>query len=355
MLAVLDAAGNPSSVHGEGRRARAIVEESREAVARLVCARPEDVVFTSGGSEAANAVIRSGFDVIAFAGIEHDCVRQAALATGARIVELPVSADGVIEAGGLDRALAHLDAAGSQILVSLQLANNETGVIQAVGDLAHRAKARGAVVLTDAVQAAGRMTIDVRRLGADAVVLSAHKLGGPKGVGAIVTPGPWAVTPLVRGGGQERGRRAGTENVAGIASFGAAARAAVRDLDRTTGMARMRDRMVKDARRATPDVILIAEGVERLPNTALIAWPEAKAETLVMALDLEGIAVSAGSACSSGKVGKSATLEAMRVPMAIRDSAIRVSLGWSTTEDDIECFLAAWQRVTERMERRRVA
>ncbi len=351
MLDALEASGNPSSVHAEGRAARAIVEDARETVARLAGARAGDVMFTSGGTEAANTVIRSGFDAIAFAGIEHDCVRQAALATGARIVELPVDADGLIEGEAIDR----LDAATGRMLVCLQYANNETGVIQPVAQLAARAKAKGAHVLVDAVQAAGKIEIEVKALSADAVILSAHKLGGPKGAGAIVTTGGWTPAPLVRGGGQERGRRAGTENVAGIAGFGAVARVALRDLDDMSRIASLRDRLVDGARGLTPDAVLVAEGAPRLANTALLAWPEAKAETLVMALDLEGAAVSAGAACSSGKVGNSATLAAMGLPATIRDSAIRVSLGWTTTDEDIERFLAAWAAVTARMEKRRVA
>lgn len=351
MLAAFETSGNPSSVHAEGRAARAIIEEAREDVARLAGARAADVIFTSGGTEAVNTVIRSGFDAIAFAGIEHDCVRQAALATGARIVELPVDADGLIEGEAIDR----LDAATGRMLVCLQYANNETGVIQPVAELAARAMAKGAHVLVDAVQAAGKIEIEIRALSADAVILSAHKLGGPKGAGAIVTSGAWTPSPLIRGGGQERGRRAGTENVAAIAGFGAAARTALRDLGDMKRIAGLRDRLVDGTRDLTPSALLIAEHAPRLANTALIAWPDAKAETLVMALDLEGIAISAGAACSSGKVGKSATLVAMGLAPAIRDSAIRVSLGWSTTDEDIERFLAAWAAVTARMEKRRVA
>jgi cysteine desulfurase len=354
MLAALEAVGNPSSVHAEGRAARAIVEEAREDVARLVAARPEHVVFTSGGSEAVTTVIRSGFDGIASAGVEHDCVRHAALATGARLAELPVSADGLIDIDGLERGLDSLDARNPK-LVCLQLANNETGVLQPVGVLAARAKARGAIVLSDAVQAAGKVPIDSAHLGADAITLSAHKLGGPKGVGAIVTTGAWTPAPLMRGGGQERGRRAGTENVAGIAGFGAACRVALAELDRMPRIGCMRDRLIACVRAATPEVVVIAERAPRLPGTALMAWPGVKAETLVMALDLEGIAVSAGAACSSGKVGRSATLAAMQMPHDVADAAVRVSLGWSSSEDDIERFRAAWARVTERMVKRRVA
>lgn len=355
MLAALEASGNPSSVHAEGRAARAIVEAARVQVATLVGALPENVVFTSGGTESINTVLAQGHDLVAIAGIEHDSVRQAARSHGARIAELPVSVDGLIDPDGLDRALDGNDRGRGRVLVALQLANNETGVVQDAARLAERARSRGAQVLVDAVQAAGKLPVDAASLAADAIVLSAHKLGGPKGAGAIVVRNGFAVERLLHGGGQERGQRSGTENVAGIAGFGAAATAALRDLADMPRIEQLRDRLVDGLRQLTPDTILVGASAPRLPNTAMIAWSEAKAETLVMALDLEGVAVSAGAACSSGKVGKSATLEAMGLPPSIRESAIRVSLGWSTTEQDIERFLTAWARVSERLEKRRVA
>lgn len=352
MLAALDVIGNPSSVHSEGRAARAIIEDARETVAALVSASPKNVIFTSGGTEAVNTVVSGGYDHIALAGIEHDCVRQAVRASEASIKTVQITADGLVLPDALRRSLAECH---GKTLICIQAANNETGVLQDVTGLAAIADEADAVLMSDVVQAVGKVAVDMSGPGADVIVLSAHKLGGPKGVGAIVVRDGLAVGRLLHGGGQERGRRAGTENVAGIAGFGAAATAALGDAGRMDGIAQMRDRLIDGVRGLTPDARLIGEGASRLANTALMSWPEAQAETLVMALDLEGIAISAGAACSSGKVGASATLAAMGMPPAIRDSAIRVSLGWSTTDEDIERFLTAWAAVTARMEKRRVA
>lgn len=344
VIAALELAGNPSSVHGEGRSARAVIEAAREDVAALVGARIEDVVFTSGGSEAANTVVRSGFDVIAMAGIEHDSVREAALASGARIVELAVDGNGLIDGDHMDRSLAELGAERGRVLVCLQLANNETGVIQPVAGLAARARSHGAVVLTDAVQAAGKVPVSFADLGVDAMVVSAHKLGGPKGVGAIVAGPAVRLVPLVRGGGQERRRRAGTENVAGIAGFGATARAARSSLDRMVALGGMRNRLEREILAATPGVRMIGAGAGRLPNTSCLAMPGRAAETQVIRFDLAGFSVSSGAACSSGKVGRSQVLAAMGLgPDAA--SAVRVSLGWSTTDDEITRFVAAWTEI----------
>ena len=349
ILAALEATGNPSSVHAEGRRARAIVEAAREAVAALVSARPEDVVFTSGGTEACHAVIAAGWDTIALAPVEHAAVTAPTQRSGAMIVTLDVSSDGIVDLAGLDR----LGQATGRTLLALQLANNETGVLQPEVDAA--ARAAGSMMFSDVTQAAGKIPVDLTRLGADALALSAHKLGGPKGVGALVLRTGFALGVEMQRGGQERGRRAGTENVAGIAGFGAAARAALRDLADRDRIAALRDRLASAVRALTPEVVVIGEAAPRLPNTVSLSWPRAKSETLVMALDLEGVAVSAGAACASGKVGSSTTLEAMGLSAAIRDSAIRVSLGWSTTPEDIDRFLAAWARVSERLEQRRAA
>lgn len=352
MHEALDAAGNPSSVHAEGRKARAIVERAREAVAALVGADPKNVVFTSGGTEAASTVVASGYDHVVWAGIEHACVRQAIEARGLFGSSVPVTADGLISADALSRSLRECPKGA---LVCVQAANNETGVVQDLSAMAEIAGVADATLFSDAVQAAGKVAVDMRRPGPDVIALSAHKIGGPKGVGALVMRDGIAVERLLHGGGQERGRRSGTENVAGIAGFGAAATAALGEVGRMDATTRMRDRLVGGVHRLTPGAILVGESAPRLPNTAAIAWTEAKAETLVMALDIEGVAVSAGAACSSGKVGRSATLAAMGLAPAISDSAIRISLGWSTTDEDIERFLAAWARVGERLEKRRVA
>lgn len=344
MIAALELAGNPSSIHSEGRSARAVIEDARAEVAALAGGKPADVVFTSGGSEAANTVIRSGFDLILRAGVEHDCVREAASVSGARIVELPVDRDGIVALKSVETALDSFKSGRSRVLLCLQLANNETGVIQPIAAIAAVAKARGVTVFVDAVQAAGKIPMVFMDLGADAIALSAHKFGGPKGVGAVVVRPDWAVAPLVRGGGQEGRRRAGTENVVGIAGFGAAARAARGAIGQMAGLAALRDRLEREVMVLTPSVEVIGAGVSRLPNTSCLVKPGASAETQVIRFDLAGIALSSGAACSSGKVGKSPVLSAMgRTGQA--GEAIRVSLGWTTTEDDITRFAAAWTMI----------
>ncbi len=341
-VAALDVTGNPSSPHAEGRRARAIVEDAREQVAALVGARPAEVVFTSGGTEANNAVLSAGWDTIVVAGVEHDSVLAPARASGARIVDLAVDRNGVVRADGLGSSAP---GAAGRALLSIQLANNETGVLQPVAELAAAAKAQGLFVHTDAVQAAGRVAIDLRKLGADCLTLSAHKIGGPKGIGALVIDERESLPAFIKGGGQERRRRAGTENVAAIAGFGAAAAAAQRDLAQVESVRALRDALEARLKAISPSAVAIGGEVARLPNTTCVALPGATAETLVIAFDLAGVAVSAGAACSSGKVGASKVLAAMGVDGDLARAAVRVSLGWSTTEADIEAFIAAWSKV----------
>jgi cysteine desulfurase len=344
--AALDVVGNPSSPHAEGRRARAIVEDAREEVAALIGAKGAEVVFTSGGTEANNWVLARGWETIRLAGIEHDSVRAPARSSGARVVELPVDVNGVVGTAALDAGMER--AAGACTLMSLQMANNETGVLQPVAEMAAIAKTRGMAVHTDAVQAAGRIAVDFRALGVDFLSLSAHKLGGPKGIGALVIREGASLSPLIAGGGQERRRRAGTENVPGIAGFGAAARAAGRELAAMDRVRALRDRLEAEVRAVAPAAQVIAAGAERLPNTACIALPGASAETMVIAFDLAGVAVSAGAACSSGKVGASHVLSAMGVAPALARAAIRVSLGSGSTEADVAAFVEAWSRLAAR-------
>jgi cysteine desulfurase len=360
MLAALDVTGNPSSPHSEGRRARAIVEDAREEVAALVRARPAEVVFTSGATEANNTVLAGGWTTILLAGIEHDSVLAPArrLAQGAKshVLDLAVGPSGVVAIESVAERAGEMDAGGAgRALLSLQLANNETGVVQPVADAAAVARSCGASVHTDAVQAAGRMAVNFRALGVDYLSLSAHKLGGPKGVGALVIRDGAALPAFVAGGGQERRRRAGTENVPAIAGFGAVARAAARDLEAMERVRALRDRVEAEAVAIAPAAVVIGAGAERLPNTTSLALPGASAETLVIALDLAGVAVSAGAACSSGKVGPSHALEAMGIEPALARAAIRVSLGWSSTERDVAAFAEAWARVTARQRQRAVA
>ena len=350
-IAALDVVGNPSSPHAHGRNARAVVEDAREQVAALVGARPAEVVFTSGGTEANNAVLAAGWDMIVLSGVEHVSVLAPARAGKARVVEMPVARNGVVR---MDASIA-ADTAAGRSLLSLQMANNETGVIQPVAEVAAAAKAQGFFVHTDAVQAVGRIPVDLRELGVDYLTLSAHKIGGPKGVGALVIHERASLPTFISGGGQERRRRAGTENVAAIAGFGAAANAAQRDLARMKQVAALRDRLEGQVRAITPDAVMIGAEAARLPNTTNIGLAGANAETLVIALDLAGVAVSAGAACSSGKVGTSHVLEAMGFEKTVARAAIRVSLGWSSTERDVTAFVEAWGGVAARRRERAVA
>ena len=353
MLAALDVVGNPSSPHAEGRRARAIVEDAREQVAALLGARASEVVFTSGGTEGNNAVLAAGWNKILLAGIEHDSVLAPARNSRARLVDLPVDDDGVVVREELSRALA--SASEGPALLTLQLANNETGVLQPVAGVAAEAKQHGLAVHTDAVQAAGRVPIDVASLGVDYLTVSAHKLGGPQGTGALVFRGRRALSPLISGGGQERRRRAGTESVATIAGFGAAAQAARRELAQMARVGRLQAWLESQVRSITPEAIIIAEGAARLPNTTDLALPGASAETLVIQFDLAGIAISAGAACASGKVGASHVLAAMGLSAELAGAAIRISLGHGSTQADVARFLDAWTHLAAKRRPRAVA
>ena len=335
MAEALAMTGNPSSVHRFGRHARRKIEAAREAVAALAGARPERVVFTSGGTEANNlALAGTGRTRILVSAGEHDSVLNA-VPEAARI---PLTGAGLIEPAALD---ARLGESETPALVSIMLANNETGAIQPLAELARVARTHGALVPCDAVQAAGKLPLDLEALGVDLISLSAHKLGGPPGVGALVLAADLEIAPLLRGGGQERGRRAGTENLPGIVGFGAAARAARAGLDKAAALADLRDQLERGLRQLVPEIRIFAEAAPRLANTCCFAAPGFAAETQVMALDLAGVAVSAGSACSSGKVAPSQVLAAMGAGAAAA-AAIRVSLGWTSEAADIERFLEAW-------------
>ncbi len=343
MAAALAECGNASSVHRFGRLARRAVESAREEVAALVGALPRQVVFTSGGTEANNLALRAigaGRRLIVSA-VEHDSVLRAV--PGAELV--PVDARGEADLAALQ---AMLERDPRPALVAIMLANNETGAIQPVAPAAHVARAHGALVHCDAVQAAGKMQIDIARLGVDTLALSAHKFGGPQGIGALVVGDTVDVRPLVMGGGQERGWRAGTENVAAIRGFGVAARLAAADLPAMQALAALRDDMERQLLRAAPEAVVMAPGAGRLPNTSCIALPGVTAETQVMALDLAGVAVSAGSACSSGKVRPSHVLRAMGVGPELAANAIRISLGWRTAPGDIDHLVDAWTALRAR-------
>jgi cysteine desulfurase len=345
--------GNPSSVHAEGRAARRLVEQAREQVARLAGARRAEVIFTSSGTEA-NALALTPLietasekrprDRLYMSAIEHSSVRAGGRFPREAIEDLPVDAEGRLDLAGLTQALTR----ASRPLVSVMLANNETGVVQPIAQAAALVHAAGGLLHVDAVQAAGRITCDIDALGADLLTLSAHKIGGPKGIGALIRAREDVhfADPLIRGGGQERGMRAGTENVGGIAAFGAAAAAAVaQGASEAAAMLVLRNRLEAGLKALTPQAVIFGESAARLPNTTLFAFPGMKAETAVIAFDLEGVAVSSGAACSSGKVQPSHVLAAMGVSPALTQAAVRVSLGWATTERDIERFLDAWRKL----------
>ena len=355
--AALELTGNPSSVHGEGRAARHAIERAREQVVALAGADARNVIFTSGGTEA-NALALSPavqtaddkrpFERLLVSAIEHPSVLAGGRFDPARVEQVPANADGAIDLMALAQRLEAL--AGQRVLVSLMAANNESGVIQPVREAADIVHRHGGMLHADAVQAAGRIALDIAALGADLLTLSAHKIGGAKGAGALIkrSENIHFADPLIRGGGQERGNRAGTENVAAIAAFGAAAAAmTANSATEIAQMMRLRDRLESSLRTATPEAVIFGAGAARLPNTTLVASPGAKAETLVIAFDLDGVAVSSGSACSSGKVAPSHVLAAMGVEPALARGAIRVSTGPATTEAEIDRFLNVWQTLNK--------
>ena len=353
MVAALDVTGNPSSPHSEGRRARAIIEDARDKVARLVGAKPADVVFTSGATEANNAVLAGGWERILVGATEHDSVLAPARKSGAWLLDIPVDAQGVVRRERLWAALA--ESAGARALLSLQLANNETGVLHPLAECADLARQHRLAIHSDVVQGAGRVPIDIAALGVDYLSLSAHKIGGPKGSGALVLREGARLPSLLTGGGQERARRAGTENVVGIAGFGAAAEAALGEVRAMERVRRLRDALEREARAIAGEAIVIGAGADRLPNTSCLAVPGTRAETLVIALDLAGVAVSAGAACSSGKVSASHVLGAMGLSRDVAAAAVRVSLGPTTTERDLWVFLTAWAEAVGKRRSRAVA
>ena len=417
MLAALDLEGNPSSVHAEGRAARAVIEAAREEVAALVGAAPSQVIFTSGGTEANNMALepsvlrhfrlasearmdgaraeKAGLEngaeleepggLALVSAIEHASVRAGGQFMADELIPIPANEAGEITPAAMqatvERVLDHIiggagdDGAGDEdeaagrdgeweedddplFLASVMLANNETGVKQPVRELTEICHQAGGLMHTDAVQAAGKMPVDFAALGVDLMSLSAHKLGGPKGVGALILKDDEILEHawLLTGGGQENRRRAGTENLAGIAGFGAAAKAAREALDSETERWRALQEQLETAlKKIAPEVVIFGAAAERLPNTTCFAIAGMRAETLLMQLDLAGIAVSAGSACSSGKLAPSEVLAAMGVSEELARAAIRISFGWSTDKADIETFLRVWEQQYVRFRARRPA
>ena len=348
--------GNPSSVHAEGRAARAAIEVARVKVAKLVGARAEDVIFTSGGTEA-NALALAAQAGEAWhcymSAVEHPSVLSGGRLYRETTTTIPVTSQGVVDLDALASELEKHRPVGWRPLVSLMAANNETGAIQPVAEAAKIVHEAGGLLHSDAVQAAGRVPLDICALGSDMLSLSAHKIGGPKGVGALVLRERVHVEPLLKGGGQERRRRAGTENASGIVGFGVAAELAAADLAKVPEIAKLRDDLEAGALASAPDAVVLSSRVPRLPNTTCLAVPGAKAETLVIGLDLAGVAVSSGSACSSGKVEASHVLSAMGVAPELAQGAIRVSLGFATSNTDIQAFLRAFGELINRLKQSR--
>jgi len=351
MEAAFNISGNPSSVHSEGRAARKLIEDARSAIAAAVGADQRNIVFTSGGTEA-NALAlgpglcRAGGEPVQrliVSAIEHPSVLAGGRFAQGAIQVAPVLPSGVFDL----TSLAGLLESGPPALVSVMLANNETGAIQPIPEVAALVHGAGGVLHVDAVQAFSKMPINIKALGADILTVSAHKVGGPKGIGAVVaSAGIEGLHALIRGGGQEQGRRAGTENVAGIAGFGAAVRAAIGAMDVDAPRMKALQERLEIGLRNHPGTVIFSDAVSRLPDTTLVSAPGLKAETAVIGFDLEGIAVSSGSACSSGKVQPSHVLQAMKADPALLQGAIRLSLGWDTTEADIDRCLEAWIKLS---------
>ena len=372
MLRVMDMPGNPSSIHAEGRALKGEIERARASVAKLVGAPFErgyerNVYFTSGATEAANWALgdRPCGELawtVCMTAAEHPCLLEACPPADETCM-VPVLTDGTVDPDVWDETLnphyRGYERATGCVTAVVQLANSETGVLHDVQHVADNVHWWQWTLVCDAVQGAGRIDLFERTRDAGIVFMSAHKIGGPRGVGAIIVrddtnlPMPMLHRPMLRGGGQERNKRAGTENVVGIAGFGAAAEAALRDLDDMPRIRAMRDRLedgLRDlSRRHGATLHIFGEGAERLPNTSCFAVEGVEAQTALMGLDLDGFAVSSGSACSSGKVGHSHVLAAMGVPDDVAACALRVSLGWTNEEDDIPAFLAAYDRIVSRV------
>lgn len=341
MRVAMDVEGNASSVHREGRAARKFLDDSREAIARELGAIAPMIVFTSGGSEANNLAIKGApIERLLISGIEHPAVIESAKSARMPAELIPVTSEGIVDVEALSKMLE-----GPKALVSVMLANNETGVIQPIREIVALAQNHGALVHTDAVQAFGKMPVNFGLLGVDMMTISAHKIGGPTAIGALVVRDGLALEPLVHGGGQELRRRAGTENLVGIAGFAAAAR------EKHLNVTALRNQLEE----AFESAVIFGKHAPRLSNTAYFAHPGMSAETLLMNFDLEGIAVSSGSACSSGKVTKSHVLTAMGVAPELAKGAIRVSLGWNTTAEHIEHFISVWRRLLARHKSREAA
>ena len=363
--AAFDLCGNASSIHAEGQAARAVIETARAEVAAFVGVAPKNVFFTSGGTEALNLALtphfavrdeKKPFDLLLAGAGEHPAVLSGHRFAPSQLELAGLTPQGVLDLESLNAAVARAHAGGRRIMLAIQAANNETGVIQPVAAAAEMVHAVGGLVVCDAVQAAGKIACDALRLGADAIVLSAHKFGGPQGVGALClrSDACHIRAPLLRGGGQERGCRAGTENVAGIAGMAAAIGAGrARQADEAATLANWRRKIEGEISRIEREAVFFGRGAERLPNTSCFALPSIQAQVLLISLDLGGVAVSSGSACSSGKVQPSHVLRAMDIEPELARGAIRVSLGWDSRQEDCMAFLEVLERTVRRLKARR--
>lgn len=357
LVSALDLSGNPSSVHKEGRGVRAAVEAARRDVAALVGGQASHVVFTSGATEAANLVLSPRFKMgrapltvshLYVSAIEHPAIREGGRFDKSAMTEVPVTAHGMLDIEALGHLLSQHDRASGLPMVALMLVNNETGIVQPVKETAQLVHAAGGLLVVDAVQAVGRIAVDIDALDADFLIVSSHKIGGPKGAGALISRGEVMMPlPLIHGGGQEKGHRSGTENTLSIIGFGVAAKeTAVMQETESARLATLRARLEDGMRANAPDVIIHGAGVTRVGNTTFFTLPGLKSETGQIAFDIEGIALSAGSACSSGKVGESHVLTAMGQDPKL--GALRISLGHATTEDDIEKAVEAFGKIAGR-------
>lgn len=362
MIAAMECPGNPSSVHREGQMARRIVNRGRDSVARLLGAKPAHVTFTSGATEAASHLLtpdyvmgRSSLTVskLYLSAVEHPCVLSGGRFAKDNMVILPVDQNGLIDLDQLEAQLASHDQKAGLPMLALQAVNNETGAIQPLEAALKIAKKYKVISVVDAVQAVGRLAFDIETIGADFVFCSAHKIGGPKGVGAIISRGEILMpSALIKGGGHEKGHRAGTENLTGIAGFGAACDVVAQNLAKVGPLQQSRDELIANMRKIAPDVMIHSEAVARIANTICFSVPELKSETLQIAFDMENIAVSSGSACSSGKVGESHVLAAMYQDEAYgfdrKLGGIRVSLGVQTKISEYAHFLSAFEKINGR-------
>jgi cysteine desulfurase len=332
---------NPSSIHANGRAARKLIDDARDAIAALVGATPKEVIFTSGGSEANNTVIiGSGRRRVLVSPTEHAAVLKTVLTRSPDSDLIPVDQDGLVDMEELEALLAEDD---EPALVCIMAANNETGVLQPMAEISELAHRYGALVHCDAVQAVGKIPTDVKAWGVDYLAMSGHKIGGPQGIGALIRCGDAPLASFITGGGQEHGLRAGTENVAAISGLGMAARIAAATLEEKSARIKgFRDALEAGIKSLSPETTIFGEGAPRLPNTSNFSLPGVRSDIQLFALDEAGVSVSAGSACSAGKVDPSHVLESMDIDPEISTTALRVSFGWSSEAADVDRFLEAW-------------